>query len=41
MLTLKDPILTAPPPPDGIELPPLREPESLEMSDRLTEGPPD
>lgn len=30
MLTLKDPILTVPPPPGGIELPPLREPESLE-----------
>ncbi len=32
MLTLKDPILTTPPPTDGIELPPLREPESLEVS---------
>lgn len=31
MLRLKDPILTAPPPQEGIELPPLREPESLEM----------
>jgi hypothetical protein len=30
MLTLKDPILTAPQAPNGIELPPLREPESLE-----------
>jgi hypothetical protein len=32
MLRLNDPIRTAPPPPDGIELPPLREPESLESS---------
>jgi hypothetical protein len=31
MLTLKDPILTDAPEPDGIELDPLREPESLEM----------
>jgi hypothetical protein len=31
MLTLKDPILNAPPLTDGIELPPLREPEWLEM----------
>jgi hypothetical protein len=31
MLRLKDPILTDPPPPEGIDLPPLREPESLEM----------
>ena len=31
MITLKDPILTTPPLPNGIELPPLREPESLEM----------
>src|SRR2546430_1778153 len=30
MLRLKDPITTVPPPPDGIELPPLREPEWLE-----------
>jgi hypothetical protein len=30
MITLKDPILTTPPSPNGIELPPLREPESLE-----------
>jgi hypothetical protein len=30
MLTLKDPILTVPPPPGGIELPPLHEPEALE-----------
>jgi len=32
MITLKDPILTTPPPPHGIELPPLREPETLETS---------
>jgi hypothetical protein len=31
MLRLKDTILTEPPPPDGIDLPPMREPESLEM----------
>lgn len=30
MLRLKDPILTASSPPGGIELPPLREPESLD-----------
>ncbi len=30
MLRLNDPIRTAPPPPDGIELPPLREPDSLD-----------
>jgi hypothetical protein len=30
MLRLNDPIRTAPSPPGGIELPPLREPESLE-----------
>ncbi len=30
MLRLNDPIRTAPPPSGGIELPPLREPESLE-----------
>jgi hypothetical protein len=30
MLRLKDRILTEPPPPDGIQLPPLREPESLD-----------
>jgi hypothetical protein len=32
MLRLIDPILTVRPPPDGIELPPLREPESLEIT---------
>jgi hypothetical protein len=32
MVTLKDTILTEPPPPDGIDLPPMHEPESLEMS---------
>jgi hypothetical protein len=32
MLRLKDTILTdPPPPPEGIDLPPIREPESLEM----------
>jgi hypothetical protein len=31
MLGLKDPILREPTPPEGIELPPLREPEALEM----------
>ena len=31
MLRLKDPILTERPSPDGIELPALHEPESLEM----------
>jgi|SRR5437867_7859055 len=31
MLTLKDPILKDAPEPDGIELQPLHEPESLEM----------
>jgi hypothetical protein len=31
MLRLKDPILTESPPLQGIDLPPLREPESLEM----------
>jgi hypothetical protein len=31
MIRLKDRILTDPPPPDGIDLPPMREPESLEM----------
>jgi hypothetical protein len=31
MLTLKDPMRNALPLPDGIELSPLREPESLEM----------
>jgi hypothetical protein len=31
MLRLKDPILTDPPQPEGIDLPPMREPESLEM----------
>jgi len=30
MFRLKDPIRTAPPPPNGIEFPPLREPESLD-----------
>jgi hypothetical protein len=30
MFRLKDPIRTAPSPPGGIELPPLREPESLD-----------
>jgi hypothetical protein len=30
MLRLNDQIRTAPPPPGGIELPPLREPESLD-----------
>jgi len=30
MFRLKDPIRTAPPPPNGIELSPLREPESLD-----------
>jgi hypothetical protein len=30
MVILTDPILTMRPPPDGIELPPLREPESME-----------
>ena len=33
MLTLKDPILGDAPEPDGIELQPLREPETLEMPD--------
>lgn len=33
MLTLKDPILTDQLPPGGIELPPLRSPESLETPD--------
>ena len=33
MLTLKDPILKDAPEPDGIELQPLREPETLEMPD--------
>jgi hypothetical protein len=32
MVRLIDPILTEQAPPDGIELPPLREPESLETS---------
>jgi len=32
MLRLKDPILTDAPDPDGIELEPLREPETLEMT---------
>jgi hypothetical protein len=32
MLRLKDPIITEPLPPDGIDLPPMHEPESLEMS---------
>jgi hypothetical protein len=32
MLRLKDPILTESSPPEGIDLPTLREPESLEMS---------
>jgi hypothetical protein len=31
MLTLKDPILTDQSPPEGIDFPPMREPESLEM----------
>jgi hypothetical protein len=30
MLRVKDPILKTPPPPGGIELPPLHEPESLD-----------
>jgi hypothetical protein len=33
MLGLKDPILAQRPPPGGIELPPLREPDSLETPD--------
>jgi hypothetical protein len=32
MVILTDPILTMRPPPDGIELPPLHEPESMEVS---------
>jgi hypothetical protein len=32
MLTLKDTILTDPAPPEGIDLPPMHEPESLEMA---------
>jgi hypothetical protein len=31
MLRLKDTILTDPPLPEGIDLPPMREPELLEM----------
>jgi hypothetical protein len=31
MLRLNDPIIGVPTPPVGIELPPLREPESLDM----------
>jgi len=31
MLKLKDPIITGPPPQEGIDLPSLRELESLEM----------
>jgi hypothetical protein len=33
LVTLTDPILEQQPPPNGIELPPLREPESLETPD--------